>query len=76
MAKSLNSRRARGGEVTRDLGCRALGQTGEAADAFAAELVAADVAHPESVPALERVATALAPASVGRAEVGQMMNRF
>jgi len=53
-----------------------LGKTGAAADAYAAEVVAADVAHPELEPTLEHIATALVPAGVGRAEVSEMMSRF
>lgn len=53
-----------------------LGKTGEAAAAFAAEVVAADVAHPDLAATLERVAAALSPAGIGRAETNRMMDRL
>lgn len=48
-----------------------LGKTGDAVDAFAAEVVAADVAEPRAT--LERIADALSPAGVNRTEVERMM---
>ena len=53
-----------------------LRKTGEAADAYAAEVVAADVTHPELEATLDLVAAALVPAGSGKAEVGEMMNRL
>jgi hypothetical protein len=53
-----------------------LGKTGDAAEAYAAEVVAADVTHRTLEETLERVAGALSPAGVGRAEVDRMMGRL
>jgi hypothetical protein len=53
-----------------------LGKTAEAADAYATEIVAADVSHSELEATLESVAAALVPAGIRKAEVVQMMNRF
>ena len=60
----------------REWAAKRLGKTGAAADAYAAEVVAADVAHPELEPTLEHIATALVPAGVDRTEVSEMMSRF
>jgi hypothetical protein len=53
-----------------------LGQTGMAADAYAAEVVAADVTHPKLEATLEHVTRALSPAGIGRTEVDRMMDRL
>ena len=53
-----------------------VGKTGEAADAYVAEVVSADVTHLELQPTLERVATELGPVGIGRAEVREVMYRF
>src|ERR1700752_5113946 len=53
-----------------------LGKTGKSADAYVAEVVAADVANPRLEATLERVAGALSPAGTGRTEVDRMMDRL
>jgi hypothetical protein len=53
-----------------------LGKTGNAAEAYAAEVVAANVAHSNLEAALERIAGALSPGGVGRTEVDTMMDRL
>jgi hypothetical protein len=53
-----------------------LGETGKAAEAYAAEVVAADVSHRTFGETLERIAQTLSPAGVGRAEVDRMMDRL
>jgi hypothetical protein len=51
-----------------------LGKTGEAASAYAQEIVAADVTDPKTT--IDRIAAALAPEQVELSEVQRMMNRF
>lgn len=53
-----------------------LGRAGSAGEAYAAEVVAADVAHVKLEATLERVAEALTPTGVGRAEVDRMMGQL
>ena len=53
-----------------------LGKTANAAEAYAAEVVAADVTHSNLEATLERIAGALSPAGIGRAEVDTMMDRL
>jgi hypothetical protein len=53
-----------------------LGKTRSAAEAYAAEVVAADVTHSKLEATLERIAVELSPAGVGRTEVNRMMDRL
>lgn len=53
-----------------------LGKTGNAAEAYAAEVVAADVTHSNLEATLERIAGALSPARIGRTEVDRMMDQL
>lgn len=53
-----------------------LGKAGDAAESFAAEVVAADVTHRKLEETLGQVAEALAPAGIGRAEVDRMLDRL
>lgn len=51
-----------------------LGKTGKAADAYADELVATDIADPRLEGILERVAATLFPLGIARTEVDRMMD--
>jgi hypothetical protein len=51
-----------------------LGKTGEAAGAYAQEIVAADVTEPTTT--IDRIVAALAPKQVQASEVQRMMDRF
>jgi hypothetical protein len=53
-----------------------LGKAGNAAEAYAAEVVAADVTHRKLEETLGQVAEALSPAGIGRAEVDRMLDRL
>ena len=53
-----------------------LGKTGEAAEAYATETVAADVADLNLEATIERIAAVLSPKGIGRSEVHRMMDRF
>jgi hypothetical protein len=52
-----------------------LGKTGEAAKAYAKEVVAADVSNPTIEPTIERIAADLAPKGIGKVEIHEMMDR-
>ena len=53
-----------------------LGKTGEELEAYAREIVAADVSNPTADATAERIAEALAPKGVSKAETHQMMDRL
>ena len=53
-----------------------LGKSAGAAETYARELVAADVADPQTDAALDRVATDLRAMGINRQEVHQAMDRF
>jgi hypothetical protein len=52
-----------------------LGKSGEAAKAYAKEVVAADVLNPTIEPTIERIAADLAPKGIGKVEIHEMMDR-
>ena len=53
-----------------------LGKTGDALEAFAQEIVAADVPNPTPDATIERIAKALEPRGIGKPEIHQMMDRL
>jgi hypothetical protein len=53
-----------------------LGMMDEAREAFAAEVVAADVTEPSPEATIERITAILAPRGVAKAEIRQMMDQF
>ena len=53
-----------------------LGKTGDALEAYARDMVAADIANPAIEATIERVADALAPKGIGKDEIHQVMERF
>jgi hypothetical protein len=53
-----------------------LGMADEARQAFAAEIVTADVTESSPEATVERIATILVPRGISRAEIHRMMDRF
>ncbi len=53
-----------------------LGKTPQAAESYAAEMVAADVANPSIGPTVERISGDLSAAGVHKEDVNRMMDRF
>jgi len=53
-----------------------LGKTGDELEAYTREIVAADVSNPTPDTTVERIAEALAPKGVSKAETRQMMDRL
>jgi hypothetical protein len=53
-----------------------LRKTGSTAAAYAAKVIAPDISHMKHEKALERIAEALSPVGIGRAEADRTMDRF
>ena len=53
-----------------------LGKAGDALDAYARDMVAADIVNPAIEATIERVADVLAPKGIGKDEIRRMMEQF
>lgn len=53
-----------------------LGMTGDALEAYARDMVAADIVNPAIEATIERVADVLAPKGIGKDEIHRMMEKF